>query len=105
MVREHLESVVLDVVLNQADAGEVRRLNSGTTVLDVDQLTMTHIVLALETRLGIELPTYLEDARTTAELVVGALEALRGAQTVRTEDRPVGPQEFPLGSVAGTALA
>ncbi len=105
MVREHLESVVLDVVLDQADAGEVRRLNSSTTVLDVDQLTMTHIVLALETQLGIELPTYLEDARTITELVTGALEALRGAQTVQTEDRPVGPQDFPLGDTASTVLA
>lgn len=30
---------------------------------------MTHIVLALETRLGVELSTDLEDARTIADLV------------------------------------
>lgn len=101
MVREHLESLVLDVVLSQADEGEVRRQPTGTTVLDVDQVTMTHIVLALETQLGVELPTYLEDARTLAELVSGALDALRDVQSVQSE-RPVVSTDF---SLADTALA
>lgn len=78
MIKEHVERLVLDVVLSQADDDEICDLQSSTAVLDVDQLTMTHIVLALETRLGAELPTYLEDARTVAELVAGALEALHG---------------------------
>jgi acyl carrier protein len=45
--------------------------------MDVDQLTMTQIVLALESRLGVELPTNLEEAKTVAALVVGAQKALR----------------------------
>jgi acyl carrier protein len=94
MVREHMEKLVLDVVLSQADDEEILNLDSNTTVLDVDQLTMMHIVLALETRLGVELPTSLEDARTVAELVTGVLEALRG--NAQEEVRPVRQQVLPL---------
>lgn len=98
MVKEHVEAVVLDVVLSQADNEEILDPNSATTVLDVDQLTMTHIVLALETRLGVELPTYLEDARTVAELVIGALEALRSNDRAKAEieGRLIALQDLPL---------
>lgn len=102
MIREHLENLVLDVVLSQADEGEVRRMRSGATVLDVDQLTMTHIVLALETQLGVELPTYLEDARTLEELLSGTRDALRDVQA---EGRSMGQQGLPLASAVGSALA
>ena len=89
MIKEHVERLVLDVVLSQADDEEVSHLHSNTTVLDVDQLTMTHIVLALENQLGVELPTHLEDARTVGELVAGALEALRG----NAKTKPVLPSD------------
>lgn len=77
MDERHVERLVMDVVLSQADDDEVRDLHSSSALLDVDHLTMTHIVLALETRLGVELPTHLEDARSVAELVAGAVGALR----------------------------
>lgn len=82
MISDQVEQLVLDVVLSHADDDGILDLNSAATVLEVDHLTMTHIVLALETELGIELPTYLEDARTVAELVTGVLTAL-GANTQR----------------------
>jgi acyl carrier protein len=99
-----MEKLVLDVVLSQADDEEILDLDSNTTVLDVDQLTMTHIVLALENRLGVELPTSLEDARTVGELVTGVLEALRdNAQAnVAEEVRPVREQLLPLVSAVNS---
>jgi acyl carrier protein len=87
MVSEQVERLVLDIVLSHADDEGLHDLNSDVTVLEVDHLTMTHIVLALETQLGIELPTYLEDARTVAELVTGVLDAL--SANAQTEVRPV----------------
>lgn len=83
MVSDQVERLVLDVVLSHADDEGILDLNSDASVLEVDHLTMTHIVLALETQLGIELPTFLEDARTVAELVTGVLNAMSAnAQTV-----------------------
>jgi acyl carrier protein len=76
MISDQVEQLVLDVVLSHADDDGILDLNSDATILEVDHLTMTQIVLALETELGIELPTYLEDARTVAELVTGVLTAL-----------------------------
>jgi acyl carrier protein len=87
MVSDQVERLVLDVVLSHADDEGILDLNSDVTVLEVDHLTMTHIVLALETQLGIELPTYLEDARTVAELVAGARKALRA--NAQTKVRPI----------------
>lgn len=77
MIHQQIERLVLDVVMSNANDEVVRDLHSGVAVLEVDHLTMTYIVLALEHRLGIELPTHLEDARTVAELVAGVIEALR----------------------------
>jgi acyl carrier protein len=72
-----MERLVLDVVLSViGDEAERLSLESDFDTLDVDQLTMTQIVLALESRLGVELPTNLEEAKTVAELVVGAQKAL-----------------------------
>jgi acyl carrier protein len=76
MVSDQVERLVLDVVLSHADDEGILDLNSDAAVLEVDHLTMTQIVLALETQLGIGLPTFLEDARTVAELVTGVLNAL-----------------------------
>lgn len=72
-----MERLVFDVMLNVI-GDEAKRLSpeSDFDTLDVDQLTMAEIVLALESRLGIELPTNLEEAKTVAELVVGAQKAL-----------------------------
>ena len=72
-----MERLVFDVMLSVI-GDEAKRLSlaSDFDTLDVDQLTMTQIVLALENRLGIELPTNLEEAKTVAELVVGAQKAL-----------------------------
>ena len=78
MIQRLLERLVLDVMLSVVgDEGERLSLESDFDILDVDQLTMTYIVLALESRLGLELPTSLEEARTVAELVAGAQKALR----------------------------
>lgn len=77
MIHQQIERLVLDVVLSNVDDEVVRDLNSGVAVLEVDHLTMTYIVLTLENRLGVELPTHLEDARTVSDLVSGVLEALR----------------------------
>ena len=72
-----MERLVFDVMLSViGDEAKRLSLESDFDTLDVDQLTMTEIVLALENRLGIELPTNLEDAKTVAELVVGAQKAL-----------------------------
>ena len=72
MVEQHMERLVLDVVRSViGDEVEDLTLDSDLAVLGVDQLTVTYIVLALENRLGIELPTYLEDARTVAGLEPG----------------------------------
>jgi acyl carrier protein len=97
MVEQHMERLVLDVV--QSIIGdEVERvtLESDLAILGVDQLTITYIVLALENRLGIELPTHLEDARTIAGLVVGVREALRAnvearCQLLRSEELSPSP--------------
>ena len=83
-----MEKLVFDVVLSViGDEAIGLTLKSDFAVLDVDQLDITYIVLALETRLGIELPTHLEDARTVAELVTGARNALR-ANVVTTFQLP-----------------
>ena len=72
-----MERLVFDVMLSViGDEAKRLSLESDFDTLDVDQLTMTQIVLALENRLGIELPTNLEEAKTVAELVVGAQKAL-----------------------------
>ena len=92
MVRNRVEKLVLDIVLSYANDDGGDDLNSDS-ILDVDDLAMTHIVLALETRLGVELPTDLEDARTVAELVAGALEALRA--NTPTDDRAIPVPGFP----------
>ena len=85
MIHQQLERLVLDVVLSNVDDEVVRDLNSGVAVLEVDHLTMTYIVLALENRLGIELPTHLEDARTIADLVSGVVEAVRAKADMRCQ--------------------
>lgn len=73
-----MEKLVFDVVWSViGDEAIGLTLESDFAVLDVDQLDITYIVLALEIRLGFELPTHLEDARTVAELVTGARDALR----------------------------
>ena len=78
MIQQLMERLVLDVMLSVVgDEGKRLSLESDFDILDVDQLTMTHIVLALESRLGLELPTSLEEARTVAELVAGAQKAVR----------------------------
>lgn len=82
MMHQQIERLVLDVVLSNAGEEVVRDLNSGVAVLEVDHLTMTYIVLALENRLGVELPTHLEDARTVADLVAGVLDALRAKSEI-----------------------
>jgi acyl carrier protein len=72
-----MERLVLEVVLSVVgDEAERLSLESDFDTLDVDQLIMTQIVLALESRLGVELPTNLEEAKTVAELVAGTQEAL-----------------------------
>jgi acyl carrier protein len=87
MISDQVERLVLDVVLSHADDEGIHDLDSDVGVLEVDHLTMTHIVLALETELGIELPTDLEDARTVAELVTGVLNAL--SANAQREVRPI----------------
>jgi len=72
-----MERLVVDVVLSVVgDEAERLSLESDFDTLDVDQLTMTQIVLTLESRLGVEMPTNLEEAKTVAELVVGAHKVL-----------------------------
>lgn len=85
MIHRQIERLVLDVVLSNTSDEVVRDLNSGVAVLEVDHLTMTYIVLALENRFGIELPTHLEDARTIADLVSGVLTALRTQSEMRCQ--------------------
>jgi acyl carrier protein len=90
MIQSLVEELVLEVVLSViGDEAEHLTLESDFDVLDVDQLTITYIVLALESRLGIELPTNLENAQTVAELVAGAQEALITRQN-RVRKRLVG---------------
>lgn len=84
MVEQHMERLVLDVVRSViGDEVEDLTLDSDLAVLGVDQLTVTYIVLALENRLGIELPTYLEDVRTVAGLAAGARDAMRASVAAR----------------------
>lgn len=94
MVEQLMERLVLDVVVGviSDDAKDVT-LAADFAALDVDQLTMTYIVLELESRLGVELPTHLEDARTVAELAAGAQEAVRAnvAATCRLPPRYEAP--------------
>ena len=72
-----MERLVFDVMLSViGDEAKRLSLESDFDTLDVDQLTIAEIVLALESRLGVELPTNLEEAKTVAELVVGAQKAL-----------------------------
>lgn len=72
-----MERLVLDVLFSVVgDEAERLTLDSDFDILDVDQLTMTQIVMELEGRLGVELPTSLEAVKTVAELVVGAQKAV-----------------------------
>ena len=97
-----MERLVFDVVLSViGDEAERLSLDSDFDVLDVDQLTMTHIVLALESRLAVELPTNLEEAKTVAELVAGAQKAVR--EIVVTVSRPRDERRLPSYSMAGPA--
>ena len=103
MIKHLMEGLVRDVVLSViGDEAEHLTLESDFAVLDVDQLAITYIVLALESRLGIELPTHLEDARTVAELVAGARDALR-ANAV-TKGRLPESDELPLIRIGRPAL-
>lgn len=84
MVEQLTERLVLDVVMSViGEEAEHLTLEFDFTELGVDQLTITHIVLALEHRLGIELPTHVEDARTIAELTAGVRDAMRANVTAR----------------------
>ena len=104
MVKRFMEGLVLDVVLSViGDEAEHLTLKSDFDVLDVDQLTITYIVLALESRLGIELPSHLEDARTIAELEAGARDALRA--NVATKCRFSQSDEMPLIPIGRPALS
>jgi len=79
-----MERLVLDVVRSViGDELEHLTLETDLGALGVDQLTITYIVLALENRLRIELPTHLEDARTVAALTAGVREALRANAAAR----------------------
>lgn len=74
-------SAVIDVVtdilgLQPADV----TATSDFSDLGVDQLAMTDIVTELETRLNVELPSDLEDARTVADLAVGLKRALAATE-------------------------
>jgi acyl carrier protein len=93
MIKHLMERLVLEVVRSViGDEAENLSSDSDFDVLDVDQLGMTDIVFALESRLGIELPTHLEDARTVADLVTGAQDELRkSAAKLRLSqgDRPL----------------
>ena len=61
MIKHLMERLVLEVVLSViGDQAENLSTDSDFDVLDVDQLGITYIVLALESRLGIELPTHLD---------------------------------------------
>jgi acyl carrier protein len=88
MVEHLMEGLVLDVVMDViTDAGIPNHERAEITLasdfsdLGVDQLTMTYIVLSLEDRLGIEVPSDLEDARTVGDLVAGIQDALRSRVT------------------------
>jgi acyl carrier protein len=71
-----LEDLVLGAVLARSGRQTHISLKTDLVDLDVDQLTMTYIVLELEEKLGIELPCELEDARTVAELVASTEKAM-----------------------------
>ncbi|MFZ1885316.1 MAG: acyl carrier protein [Rhodoplanes sp.] len=84
MVEQLTERLVLDVVMSViGKEAEHLTLESDFTELGVDQLTITHIVLALEHRLGVELPTHVEDAQTISELTAGVRDALRANATAQ----------------------
>ena len=84
MVEQLTEQLVLDVVMSViGDEAEHLNLETDFNELDVDQLTITHIVLALEHRLGVELPTHVEDAQTISELTARVRDALRVNVTAR----------------------
>src|SRR5271165_5248600 len=84
MVEQLTERLVLDVVMSViGDEAEHLNLETDFNELDVDQLTITHIVLALEHRLGVELPTHVEDAQTISELTARVRDALRVNVTAR----------------------
>ena len=103
MIKYLMEGLVRDVVLSViGDEAEHLTLESDFAVLDVDQLAITYIILALESRLGIELPTHLEDARTVAELVAGARDALRA--NAATKGRLPESDELPLIRIGRPAL-
>jgi acyl carrier protein len=103
MIKHLMEGLVRDVVLSViGDEAEHLTLETDFAVLNVDQLAITYIVLALESRLGIELPTHLEDARTVAELVAGTRDALRA--NVVTKGRLPESDELPLIRIGRPAL-
>ncbi|MEZ5889115.1 MAG: acyl carrier protein [Xanthobacteraceae bacterium] len=84
MVDQPMERLVLDVVVSViGDEAEHLNLETDFSEIGVDQLTITHIVLALEHQLGVELPTHVEDAQTVSELVAGVRDALRTNATVQ----------------------
>jgi acyl carrier protein len=84
MVGHLLERLVLEVVrTNIGDDGAEITLGSDLDDLNVDQLTMTYIVLELEGRIGVELPSDLEDARTVAQLVAGVQIAVRASERAK----------------------
>jgi len=94
MIKHLMERLVLEVVRSViGDEAENLSSDSDFDVLDVDQLGMTDIVFALESRLGIELPTQLEDARTVADLVAGAQDELRKSGKLRLSQ---GDQPLPI---------
>jgi acyl carrier protein len=106
MIKDLMAKLVLDVVLSVVgDEAERLSLASDFDVLDVDQLAITYIVLALESRLGIELPSHLEDARTVAELIAGAQAALQQAGTTKCRLPYVEPLSFPAGRAAARQSA
>jgi acyl carrier protein len=84
MVEQLTERLVLDVVMSViGDEAEHLNLETDFNELDIDQLTITHIVLALEHRLGVELPTHVEDAQTISELTARVRDALRADVSAR----------------------
>jgi acyl carrier protein len=104
MIQQLMERLVLDVVLSVVgDEGERLSLESDFDILDVDQLTITYIVLALESRLGLELPTSLEEATTIAELVAGAQKAVR--ENAVTKSLHPATNKMPLHSMQRRASA
>jgi acyl carrier protein len=112
MVDQHMERLVLDAVLSViGDEAEHLTLETDFSELGVDQLTITHIVLALEHRLGVELPTHVEDAQTVSELAAGVREALRANATAKCrlaqseELSPIPPGRASQGHLSYQALS